>query len=86
MFMFYSIRNIDSTCTRPLDLIGYIYLYIFKLGCFLNICTHVTYTNQIIREIVYIITWHPFHHPGFPQHTIYIGTHITLCARVSAVW
>ena len=50
MFMFYSIRNIDSTCTRPLDLIGDIYLYINKLGCFLNICTHVTYTNQIIPE------------------------------------
>ena len=50
MFMFYSIRNIDSTCTRPLDLIGDIYLYIIKLGCFLNICTYVTYTNQIIRE------------------------------------
>ena len=48
MFMFYSIRNINSTYTRPLDLIGDIYLYIIKLGCFLNICTYVTYTNQII--------------------------------------
>ena len=71
MFMFYSIRNIDSTCTRPLDLIGDIYLYIIMLGCFLNICTHVTYTNQFIREKMSTLLpgtpffFRDFHHPPF---------------------
>ena len=50
MFMFYSIRNINSTCTRPADLIGDIYLYVIEIGWFLNICTHDIYTNQIIQK------------------------------------
>ena len=52
--MFYSIRTIDRACTRPVDLIGDIYLYIIK------ICTRVIYTNQIIREIVSTLL------PGIP--------------------
>ena len=56
MFIFYSIRNIDSSCTRLADLIGDIYLYIIKIGCFLNICTHVIYTNLVLLLLcVFII-------------------------------
>ena len=85
--MFYSIRNIDSTCTGPLDLIGDIYLYIIKLGCFLNICTYVTYTNQIIREkISTLLLGTPFFIQVF-HHTPFILAHtllpVQLCVRCS---
>ena len=87
MFMFYSIRNIDSTCTRPLDLIGDINLiYKIKLDCFLNICTYyVTYTNQIILEkMSTLLPGTPFFIQVF-HHTPFILAGESLCTCVCGV-